>query len=85
MWSRIINNIKLKFDQKMTKWQDKGFHAANRLHKFSINVCLAFIGYQIYSFLKDYNDFFLRARRVNQLQEDFNEGDPINKQINDDE
>ena len=85
MWSRIINNLKLKFDSKLTKWQDKGFHAANRLHKLSINVCLIFITYQIYQFLKDYNDFFLRARRVSQLQDDYKDNEPINKKINDDE
>lgn len=67
MWARIINNLKLKFNTKMTKWENKGFETANKLHRFSINVCLLFITYQLYSFLKEYNDFFLRARRVTEL------------------
>lgn len=50
------------------------------MHKFAINTCLLFIGYQFYAFLRDYNDFFIRARTVTNLEE-MAEG-PLNKRIN---
>jgi hypothetical protein len=49
------------------------------MHRYAINGCLIFVGYQFYAFLRDYNDFFLHARQVNELnQADVSEDGPIN-------
>ena len=37
-----------------------------------------FIGYQMFAFLRDYNDFFLHARQVNQLDDQVDNNGPIN-------
>ncbi len=68
------------FDSKMTKWENRGFHAANKMHKFGVNCALVFIMYNIYAFLRDYNNFFLHARQLHELEkpaERDNDG-PIN-------
>ncbi len=60
--------------------------AANKLHKYAINGCLIFIGYQLFAFLRDYNDFFLHARQINQLDQDIiNNNGPINERTSKDE
>ena len=71
------------WDNILTKGEKKGFNAANRIHKASINACLLFSLYQVYAFLRDYNDFFLRARAVTNYDE-IGEG-PLNKNINETE
>lgn len=66
-------------DKKFTKIENKGFLAANKLHKYAINGCLIFVGYQIFAFLRDYNDFFLHARQVNTLDDQGDSTGPINR------
>ncbi len=39
---------------------------------------MIFIGYQIFAFLRDYNDFFLHARQINQLDDQTDKNGPIN-------
>jgi len=51
---------------------------ANKLHKYGVNACLLFIGYQMYAFLRDYNDFFLHARQVNELDDKVDPNAPLN-------
>mgnify|MGYP000879926606 CR=1 FL=1 len=79
---KLSEATKQKLDKQMTKIENKGFFAANKLHKYAINGCLIFVGYQIFAFLRDYNDFFLHARQINQLDElAADSNGPINSQI----
>lgn len=75
LWSRFLDSA-----------EKVGFRAANKLHVFGVNACLLFIGYQTYSFLKNYNDFFLNARKVDAAQiaelNDIKEGEPLNRITN---
>jgi hypothetical protein len=83
---KLSEQTKMKLDQKVTKIETKGFMAANRIHKYAINGCLLFIGYQLFAFLRDYNDFFLHARQINQLDEQVvNNSGPINQQTSKEE
>lgn len=66
---KFNEKMKAKFDQKMTKMENKGFNFANKMHRYAINTCLLFIGYQLYAFLREYNNFFLHARKVKKMEE----------------
>ena len=78
---KLSEQARQKINQKVTKIETKGFLAANKIHKYGINGCLIFIGYQLFAFLRDYNDFFLHARQINQLDEQVaNNSGPINQQ-----
>ena len=46
-----MDRLFVKYDKKITKWEEKGFRGANRLHRYAINGCLLYIGYQLYDFL----------------------------------
>jgi hypothetical protein len=67
-----------KFDQRMTRWEQKGFKVANRLHRYAVNGILIYLGYQIFDILRTYNDLFLHVRQTNKYDEQDLEG-PINK------
>ena len=67
-----------KFDQKMTRWENKGFKVANRLHRYAVNAILIYLGYQIFDILRTYNDLFLHIPQTNKYEEQDLEG-PINK------
>lgn len=34
------------------------------MHKYAINLIVVYIGYNIFTFFRDYNDFFLNARKI---------------------
>lgn len=55
-------------DKKLTKLETKGFNFSNKLHRYAINGCLIFIGYEIFQFLKEYNNFFLNARKIKKME-----------------
>lgn len=76
---KLSDKTKQKIDEKVTKIENKGFRAANRMHRYAINGCLLFIGYQLYVFLREYNDFFLHARKIKKMEEFDIEG-PINQE-----
>lgn len=57
LWNRFLNVA-----------EKLGFRAANKMHIFGVNVCLAFIAYQTFSFFKNYNEFFLNARKIDAQQ-----------------
>jgi hypothetical protein len=61
------DKTKAKLDEKLTKVEAKGFNFANKMHKYAINGALLFIGYQIFVFLREYNNFFLQARKIKKL------------------
>lgn len=68
----------------MSEWlgraELKGFKAANKAHKIAINVIFCVIGYELYAFFRDYNRFFLEARKVTKEEAlEFAQGQPINK------
>ena len=57
------------------------------MHKWAVNICVMFIGYQVFSFLRSYNDFFLHARKIDIQQaseslKEIDEGQPLNRIIN---
>ena len=79
---KFSDKTKEKLDKKLTKLETKGFNFANRMHRFAINATMLFIGYQLYTFLREYNDFFLNARKVKKMEQ-FEDG-PINRDQNDD-
>jgi len=54
-----------RLDQKMTVWENKGFRVANRVHRYAVNCILIYLGYQIFDFLRSYNDLFLHLRQTN--------------------
>lgn len=62
------DKTKTKVDKKLTKIETRGFNWANRMHKYAINACGIFIAYQLYSFLKEYNNFFLDARKIKKME-----------------
>ena len=49
------------------------------MHRYGVNALLLYIGYQIFDFLKSYNDLFLHIRQTNKYDELDLEG-PINKE-----
>ena len=61
------DKTKDKIDQKVTKIENKGFNFANKMHRYAINACGIFIAYQLYSFLREYNNFFLNARKIKKM------------------
>ena len=74
------DNNKPNKPDRFTKFENKGFNFANKMHKFAINGCLIFIGYQLYVFLREYNDFFLNARKIKKMEQ-FDQDGPINKDL----
>lgn len=66
---KFSDKTKESIDKKVTKIEQKGFRAANRIHRYAINGCLIFIGYQLYAFLREYNDFFLHARKIKKMEQ----------------
>ncbi len=56
--------MKWNWQQLLGKAEQKGFRAANNLHKLAINCILLYIGYNVFTFFRDYNDFFLNARQI---------------------
>lgn len=72
------DETKKKLDEKLTNIENKGFRFANKMHRYAINGCLIFAGYQIYVFLREYNNFFLNARKVKKMEQ-FDEEGPINR------
>ena len=79
-----MDRMMMKYDNKITKWEERGFRGANKLHRYAINGCLLYIMYQVYDFLYQYNNYFLHARQVNKF-EDYDPDGPINKNISDDD
>lgn len=59
---------KEKIDKKVAKIETKGFNFANRAHRYAINGVLIFVAYEIYQFLKEYNTFFLQARKLKKIE-----------------
>ena len=67
-----INNIKnnhyLKYKLNMVFWrifgraEKMGLRVANKAHVFAVNCVFVFVGYQIVTFGKQYNDFFKEQR-----------------------
>lgn len=51
-----------KFDKILTKVEDKGFRAANRVHEYTVNALILGFMYGTYTLFRDYNDFFIDAR-----------------------
>lgn len=49
------------------------------MQKTAVNCCLLFIAYNLYTFLKQYNTFFINARQKNKFEELDLDG-PINKE-----
>ncbi len=50
--SMFSEQTKDKLDKKFSRVEQKGFHFANRMHRYAINGCLIFICYEIFQFLK---------------------------------
>lgn len=44
-----------KLDQVLTRWELKGQSAANTLHRWTINVILLGIGYNLFTVVNGYN------------------------------
>ena len=74
------DKTKDKIDKKVTKIENKGFNFANKMHRYAISGCLIFIGYELFQFLKEYNNFFLNARKIKKMEE-FDPDSPINRNI----
>jgi hypothetical protein len=65
----FTEKTKNMMDKKLTRMETKGFNWANKFHRLTISVCVAFVGYQIFVFLREYNSFFLNARTVKKIEE----------------
>lgn len=77
-WKTFKERMLVKFDKKMMNWENKGYHTANKMHRYAANALFLYMGYLIFSFLASYNDLLLRARSVNKYEEKDLEG-AINK------
>jgi hypothetical protein len=53
---------KQKFEHYFSKMELMGVRAANRTHRYFINFILLFIGWNVYSFSVNYNNYW-RLRR----------------------
>ncbi len=53
---------KQKFEYYFSKMELMGVRAANRTHRYFINLILLFIGWNVYSFSVNYNNYW-RLRR----------------------
>jgi len=75
--------MKWNWEKLLGKAEQKGFRAANTFHKVAINCILLYISYNVFTFFRDYNDFFLNARKV-QSQEapPIDNNQPINRITN---
>ena len=78
-WKTFKERLMTKWDKKLTNWENKGFHTANRMHRYAVNGILIYMGYLVYDFLASYNDLLLRARSQNKYEEQDLEG-VINKE-----
>lgn len=69
--------------ERWSKWlsraEQKGFRTANTMHRVAINCILLYIGYNIFTFFRDYNDFFLNARKIDAQEAPPNDDEPINR------
>jgi hypothetical protein len=68
----------VRMDQRMTRWENSGFRVANRMHRYAVNGIVLYLCYQIFDFLRSYNDLFLHLRQTNKYDEQDLEG-PINR------
>lgn len=57
-------NFFQKIDKMFTKAETGGQTAANTLHRWSINILLGFMAYNIYSIFAGYNETLLSVRVV---------------------
>jgi len=58
----MSNNFKEKFNAWFTRMELLGVKAANKLHRGFINCILLFMGWNVYVFIKNYNNYW-RLRR----------------------
>ena len=68
-WNSFKQRMFIKYDKKMTVWEQKGFHMANRMHRYAVNGLLLYMGYLVYDFLSSYNALLLHARSTNRYDE----------------
>jgi len=54
----------VKLEKIFSKVEQKGFVIANKAHYYTINVLLCSFGYGVYTFFRDYNEFFIDARVI---------------------
>ena len=66
------NGLWDKLDQWLSKAEQKGFKAANKLHVYTINAILLGLCYGTYTLIQDYNEFF-KAGRVFLILNSFND------------
>ena len=70
--SKTKDNWNLKYKLIMVFWkffgraEKMGLRMANKSHVFVVNCLFVFVGYQIISFGKQYNDYF-KEQRVNYI------------------
>lgn len=57
-----MKNYREKFNQWFTRLEIIGHHAANKAHRYFINMILLFMGYNICVFVVNYNNYW-RLRR----------------------
>jgi hypothetical protein len=55
-------NWRTRFDNMFTRMELMGVRAANKAHRGCINLILVFIGWNLYSFVRNYNNYW-RLRR----------------------
>ena len=55
-------DFKERFNAWFTKMELLGVKTANKIHRYFINCILLFIGYNLYSFARNYNSYW-RLRR----------------------
>lgn len=58
MWGRFLK----KADKVLLRIEQKGYDVANKAHVYTINFILLGLGYGMYTFLRDYNEFFIQIR-----------------------
>ena len=55
-WMEGVNRV-------LGRAEVKGYHWANKIHLWSVNALLVFIGYTTYSIFRDYNSYHLQKRQ----------------------
>lgn len=53
-----------KINKFLTKFENFGFKAANKMHIYSVNLLLIGCGYTLFTVLRDYNATFKEERVV---------------------
>ncbi|KAL4426638.1 hypothetical protein ABPG74_018716 [Tetrahymena malaccensis] len=53
-----------KLDKILTRVEEKGFRAANKMHQYAVNALIMGFLYGTYTLFRDYNDFFIDAREI---------------------